>query len=188
MDCESNDHPRTPSMAKINPLFCLPELRRGCLTAGRASAKSCGEGTRSAKRTPPAELDAGFDYAANCRGRTFALENADRKQEPGSPSPRIRHGRTRSRHRRRLCSGGSLMLVGAITASEVGTLLTQANQPDGPRRPIAWFTFRRKERVGRYVLRAERLGWPTRRCNWPRGNSVEGPGLDAVVGRRGCRA
>jgi len=70
-------------MAKSPSLLSARTAARR-LTAGRASGESCGEwNTLSEEDTNRRDLDAG-SIRSKRRGRTFALENADRK-EPGTP-------------------------------------------------------------------------------------------------------
>ncbi len=125
--------------------------------------------------------DAGLD-PLQAQGPAVRAGDADR-QEPGRASPALRHGRTRSRHRRRFCprlgaSGRRRSRHRQIDAADAG------HQPAGARRPPRGLYFRRRSRgAGAAARRAPRpcgCAGAARRRNLGRGYR-----LDAVR-RRGA--
>ena len=125
------------------------------------------------------DLDAGLD-PLQTQGPNVRAGIADR-QKPGRAPPLLRHGRARSRHRRRLCprlgaAGRRRSRHRQIDAADAG------HQHDGARGASRGLHFRRRSRgAGAAARRAAR---PCRRAGAARGRNLRRRHrLDAVRGR-----
>ena len=142
----------------------------------QGKCESCGEWNTLAEEDHRRDHDAGLD-PLKAQGPAVRAGNADR-QEPGGPSPAFRHGRARSRHRRRFCArlgaaGRRRSRHRQIDAADAGDL------PDGAGRPPRGLHFRR--RGGGAGAAARRAARPCRRAGAARrGNLGRGHRLHPV--------
>ncbi len=148
----------------------------------QGKCESCGEWNTLAEEDTTGATTMPVSIRSQAQGPAVRAGNPDR-QEPGRPSPALRHGRTRPRHRRRLCSrlgaaGRRRSRHRQIDAVDPG------HQPDGARRASRGLHLRRRSggagAAARRAARPCRCAGAARRRNLGRGHRLD------AVGRRGA--